>query len=385
MLPKMEKEEKSKTRNILKLSDPLICAWPDHSFLTSLILNMNTGYDWIMNMYVQTYGSYFKVGDYVEETKLDHYPFANQNIKAGMTDVCPFVNRYLIPRDDIIRTKYRVLFDFVKEFIDKEYYITITLDRISLIGIRIHTFTKEEYDGPPYFLHAVNIYGYDLEKGVVYCTDNFEKGRYISKEIRIEDLNYSFSEVPLPDFISEFEQQVKVYRNYPYCEWKFDKVLLIGLLKDYLEPRKNIDYLYNFVITPFKDTTNIGKFGIESYDLLVTYLQEFIDGKRSFLNVKDSFIDKRAFSYLKDHKRLMRLRVEYLMKNEMIEKDDNFLNQFIELEKKADILLNLCIKADLAKSKKYVEKTLLALDNFRNQDERLIRELLDKLKENKKM
>lgn len=359
-------------KKILPIKESLTGAWPEHNFLLSIVSAMDTGIDWIMNHYIQTYGSYYKSSNGVEEIRLTFYPFGNRSLKAGIYDLCPFIYRYLIPRE-LIQNKYESLFSFIKEYIDKGYYINLAMDQISLAGIHLDEMDPAEVSGERVIAHPVYLYGYDMEKGIIYCADNFNRGVYINREVKIEDFEYSFSHTDLLDYLSEYEVEISLYSMIPYYKHKFKKELLITQLEEYLTPAMKADYLYHYVITPVENCINEVKFGVESYSILIDYLRRKMEDKKRTL-------DLRSLAYLRDHKKLMCMRVKYLVENGYIEAVPAFIEKFEDLEKQAKRLTNLGLKADMSQSDKYVLQLIDSLQLFREKDEELLRLLVLRLK-----
>lgn len=359
-------------KKILSLPDPIVGSWPEHNYLLSMLQSEETGYDWIMNMYVQTYGSRYTVEGSFDETRLTFYPYGNQNFKTGVYDVCPMIFEFRIPRE-IILNKYSTFLEFVMESIDSGRYMSVMLERTALSGVYIDELAPEERLKYEYYPHAINIYGYDLERKVIHCVDHFEHGIYSKKEIPIEYFEHAFYITGLPDGVGYYESQVRLYSVESNYKHKFNKDILIQLLEEYCNPIKKIDYLYIYVTTPYEKTNNEVKFGVEAYELLIGYLERYIE------DCEDT-LDLRSISYLHDHKKLMRLRVEYLMEHKYIEDDIQLLDRFKELEMRTIQLSKLGIKARMSKKERHIRRIIEVIEEIKQEDRLLINELIDRLK-----
>lgn len=87
----------SKDRKMLNLQRPLFCTWPEDCFLTSMILNQNTAYDWIMNSFVQICA--YKVTKEKNNMRINFLPSGKHHFRVNLYDYCPFISKYAIDNE----------------------------------------------------------------------------------------------------------------------------------------------------------------------------------------------------------------------------------------------------------------------------------------------
>ncbi len=83
---------------------------------------------------------------------------------------------------------------------------------------------------------------------------------------------------------------------------------------------------------------------------------------------KNIDIDYRMFTFLVDHKTVMKDRVTYLVKNHYLPQDDLFIEEAQENLIRATQCLNLYIKYSLNKKKIEIQNTLHCLNKLKYSD-----------------
>lgn len=79
-------------KKILPLSKVSINAWPDECFLFSIIQNCSTGYDWLMNSFVQITTN--KESEF--SRRVNFLPSSKHHYKINAYDFCPFIIKHKI-------------------------------------------------------------------------------------------------------------------------------------------------------------------------------------------------------------------------------------------------------------------------------------------------
>lgn len=337
-------------KKILPMQENIIYAWPEHNFLLSAIGMKNTAYDWIMNMYVQIYSSHFEGGGIIDD-RISFYPNGSFTVKANIFDLCPFVEKFVMDADTV-NEKWPSYVEYLVDRIDHNYYCACMIDR--------------EFMSKSLFFHPIYIVGYDLSQQVFICFDNFEHGKYKMKEINFEIIENGYksmiSNYTEPYWNSSFSYKIKDYY------YEFNVELLRKLLLDYIKPRENICYLNEFINIPSTAYKCKVILGIESYELLISNVQNAYR--------KNVGLDWRSFSFFCDHKHIMNLRYQYLVYHGYISANNELKQNLQMLEKKWLILQNKCIKYNLKRDVKILENMEQKIIDLKYCDERLIEELL---------
>lgn len=348
-------------KKLLLLPEPLVTAWPENNFLSSIVQTKNTGYCWLMNTHIQTYGSVYINEIYgINEIRVTFYPFAN--IRANVYDLCPFIRKYVIPRKEVT-ANYEVFTDFLIKVIDDGYYV------FAIINQFFRNDARNNFDHPCYF------YGYDMQRKIIYCADNFEYGKYQTKEVSFIDINTAFENYK----ITNWEAGVILYEMIDYS-FKDCPTFIRDQIKDYLHPENHMCYLNRFYCPEkvYDHGSEKGEIfmGIECYQLLEQLITDYINAES--LN----YVDIRSFAFLCDHKIMMRHRDDYLSEKKIITynaENSQLCNKLLE---DCKLLLNLMLKVKVSHRKKYLEKALCILKLICKNDAVYMNNLLEGLNEN---
>ena len=349
--------KKQKNKCILTLEDVEIGAWPEQNFLLGLLQNQKTGWDWVMNQMIQLRGTHYISHEYgVKDMSITFYPYGIHQLTPNLFDLCPFINKYTIPKSLVIGN-YGRFHEFVKSSLNNGYYLSTFLDQ----------FFRDDFHGKHGFHHPNFIYGFDDGEKSIYLADNFEKGKYAKKKVSYEQIDRAFALVPG----DQWEVSVFLYKLVPY-QHTFYAPYVKEQIEDYLNPRKGICYLDRTVcMNPHyqgEDYENEVFYGIECYQLLLNYLNAIQHKNREYPEE-----DWRSFVMLWDHKKLMVRRYEFMAEKEYMVKDATLYRELKELEKDCEITLNLFLKYTLTGDGKIIERLITRIEQIREQDVKCMR------------
>lgn len=351
----------------LPMMDIEIKTWAEQNFLFSIVQNMETGWDWLMNNFIQLRASHYVNSTWnVVDTNLTFYPYSMHNLQPGMIDLCPYVNKYMVPKA-FVTNNYRRFSDFIQCAIEGGYYICTYLDQ----------YFRTTMKGQTGFHHPNYIYGYNNRSKKIYLVDNFEKGKYGKRCISYDQVNRAYSLVEGDSWLVS----IFLYELFPYHH-KFSTSYVVDQLNDYLKPGRGICYLDRTVCPEHlyygKDYYNDIYFGIDCYSLLGKYLDGIIREDELF---RDN--DWRIFSMLCDHKHVMIQRYHYMLSEGYIFYSSELVSGLEELERLSVNLLNIFLKYTLSGNKKYLKKTIDYLNEIKDKDIKTITCFLDSIVEKK--
>ena len=247
----------------------------------------------------------------------------------------PWLKFMSIP-DEMVKSRWDSRLDFVRECIEKDYYVYIMLNR------SIYRGHKE----PNY--HNALIWGYDDAAGKIHAADNNPIGKFVFEEICYGDFEKA-ADIPAgefglgdhmgrPDgiyFFSVMEDSIKHVAG-------TNHMMQIGKLQHdlarYLDPPQTLsDYV----------------FGIDCYEEL----------KKYYLHVEENrygHCDWRGLCSLSDHKILMTRRLEYLSQKGYLAHGYRDL-YYEKVEKKCLAARNLLVKEDVKGCRDFQGKKLCVL------------------------
>lgn len=341
-----------------------IGAWAEQNFMVSIIKNMETGWDWVMNHCIQLRGSHYI--DYqwdAYEINMTFYPYAMHNLQPGLIDLCPFINKYMVPKS-LVSSNYGNFSDFIECAIDGNYYLSTFLDQ----------YFRDDMEGRTGFHHPNYIYGYSKKKKEVYLMDNFEQGKFGKKAVTYEQINRAYQLVPGDLWVVS----VFLYQLFPYTH-QFVPGYVKEQIMDYLQPGKGVCYFNRTVCTEQthdgKDYYNSVYFGVHCYDLLEMYFNSIIEEDGQY---RDK--DWRSLSMLCDHKRMMVQRYEFMAEHHYMQEDIGLYEKLKKLDENCVVLLNIFLKYTLTGEKDYLVKCVERLHDIKHEDIECMKQFAEKIR-----
>ncbi len=343
---------------ILPLKESLTKAWPENNFLNALVQTMDTGYDWLMNTHIQTYGSVYRNQTYdIFEGRVTFYPFGM--LRANIYDLCPFIRKYNIPRKYVLEN-YSKFSDFLVKSIQKRFYICTRIYQHFLKDdLRVH---------PCYF------FGYDLIEKKFWTADNYENGKYKTKILSFQDVDKAFDEA------KEYGWDAGVFL-YEMQDYHFENnvTFIADQVEDYLLSGKGMCYLNRFYCPSpkYKNEDEEGQvvLGLASYQILFDQIEPLKEGKSSSGN-----LDFRSFVFLRDHKKMMLLRNRYLEEKGVLPSDSGLQEQVDKLYRSTSQFLYMLLKFNAKPEEDQYKKCRSKLEEIRYLDEEYMKHLLNVLR-----
>ena len=301
---------------VLPLGAMGIRAWPEQNFLFEILMSMQEGEKWIYNHFIQLRGTHYINRAWNKtDSSVTFYPYAIHYLAPNMFDLCPFIDKYVLPRSFVFGL-FSKFHSFVISAIEEGFYISTFLDQ----------FFRDDMHGNHGYHHPTFIYGYDDAAKCVYITDNFENGKYAKKQISYDQLDTAFSLITGQEWcygVILYGAKEKAYDFVPgYVKEQ---------LQDYLEPKRGICYMDRTLCPdPFhdgEDYLNEVFFGAQCYDLIDRSMQAILEYDDEY-----SAHDWRSLVQMCDHKYLMRKRYQYMVQHGYAAMDDTLHEELETLE-----------------------------------------------------
>lgn len=337
-------------KKVLPFSFPIITSYPAVTYVLSVIEHdiENTA-PWLCNHYIQLVSFLGKeeerqfYGSFSEELTFYHTPIQYS---------CPYiyvevVNRYTNNITDSI------VINYIKNMIDNGYYVEIFVDHFYLsVSNAYQQYHKQ---------HPIFIYGYD---DYTFYAADFFRGPFSSEKINFHEFldAYSKDDETHAPFI---HQCFRMSKYHPY-DYKLDLELIKTSTKDYLDGCDSFKRYLHFYEFRYMKLY----FGLNYYNALTEHLYS-----------NNQTLDPRMFHVLYDHKVIMKFRIDYLYKNDMIS-NSNY-QELIEavdyVGEKANILRNQVLKYNISKQETMIPKIENNLNKLASDDKDFMRKFLDSI------
>ena len=322
----------------LPFKTPKITCYNQHANLLAIISQTDDYLPWFYNNYFQLQ---FTNDIYNREV------MARLDFEMPLLfEACPFLERQTMSRLFIDRL-WSDASSFICECIDSEYYVYITID----------TFYIDCY--PDYQnhhgQHPILVLGYDMDNHTVFAADNFAGGQYTVKVISMTQLDqaYNIYDAKPVDVFMDGVTLFKYNNHNQFWDWhhdyEFDCTFMKNSIKDFLNSKGLNDY---------------GIIGIEQWKgTTLVYGRSCYDGINEYLN-KIPYYDRRTFYVLWEHKKIMTERIEYMVNNHIIPKNDELFDVFHLIEHDALMLQNKWIKYGLSRKDDTLYQVQLQFNNI---------------------
>lgn len=317
----------SMSRKKLFMKNPVIWSLPTYGDLFSII--SDDVMPWIYNNFIQ-----------LEFSKLwGIFAFENHHV---LLESCPAIEHYSLAQDMILRES--TITSFILEMIDMNYYILLTLDRFYIP-------CYEQYE-KQHFYHEVFVFGYDMEMNKIYFADNLKNGRYAAGTCTFTQLKSAYEAVNCK---YGFEKDIHLFRRKTEYSCVINEKQIIDSLHRYLESKNSF----------YVNSDHECDFGIDIFHDLLSDKEKKV--------VFDT-VDIRPFHLLYEHKVLMRMRIEYLQRNQYLSASFD-TKKIIYLERQYLILRNFVMKGNIKRITK-LEKTSEMLEQNLQYEKQILGDFL---------
>lgn len=321
-------------KKILPVNEPLVSTYTSYGALFSLLTDKME--PWVYNNFIQIrYNKSWRTLTFDEHRSI-------------MSD-CPGLAFYPISREIIDLKFNHSIKDAIVEAINMNKYLMIFID--------YYYFSLKQFYLKEHTEHELFIYGYDLEKDLIYVGDNIQKGKFKFVSCPFQEIIDGYNHIPSDTY--RFLTDIRFVGVEKDASIKINCNQIIDRLEAYLYSRPTYDLMYE---------QECG-FGTEIIRQMTAVLKEHT-GK----------FDIRPFHLLYEHKLLMEKRVQYLLENGYLKEEDIKLSDFTLLREQMKSIRNGVIRYNLTFKESRKEKLIEEWDKVRVSEEKLIKQLIDALK-----
>lgn len=316
---------------------PLITSYPTHANIMSTLLQYENSIQWFYENYIQL----FARTNAPEFCYVDFY--APLPWKA-----CPWLYSTKISRE-MLKIKGKSIIKFLIESIDLGNYIFLYLNHFHLS--HSNAYKKNN------IMHDTYIYGYDLKEEYFTVADFFNM-KYQNVTVGFSDVEKAYDTVDLTN-IDDLLEGIILLKPLVLNDYKINIKKIVCFIGDYLNSKISGNAKMDGYRQDIETNQDNFVFGIDIYLFLRKYLEKFIDNK----NINRSDIDIRGFHVLYDHKILMLYRLEYLVKNNYLDK--RFVSIFKKILDNSKILRNLVIKGSVSSKEEIFKRAICLIENIK--------------------
>ena len=327
-------------------------------------------YEWFLNHYVDLYlASAKKDGLYkyyrirhVECTMYGGYSKLNEVISSSKVE------------SKVINNKLNIV-DFLKENINNDTYAIVFLNEWAIPH-------KANYHSKHWY-HESLVYGYDDEKGVLYCISFNENQTFTTFEVDYHSFWDGFQLICNdPADIGEYQRYVTLLKVSP-VEYEFDFNRFVHQLNNFINGTIDLVDKYNFDLIDFftdRDDWEYS-FGYKIYDKFI----DIINKRKKTKNELNGFLDDfEFFEYfdfhiLYEHKKIMQQRIEFINRKYFNSELTSIVQQYSQIVEAFEKLRLLNIK--FSQIYRFGTITQNKIDDYANRFIDILRQNKEKEKE----
>ncbi len=330
----------------LELQQPPINCYLHHAYTLTVAMSHKDFSSWFFSNYIQLeFNSQVKILNFLT------YPI------CGTTVLCPLLDYRILDLEFIYKSNIDI-FDFIKTSINLGYYVITYTDEFFIPG-------RLAYVRKAHFRHDIMIYGYSSDKSTFNVIGYNENFKYTPSCVRFSEFESSFltSIDKTNDIILIKAKDSKSYNP----SYEFDVENVKNLLSDYLFS-KNTSANYRSLGKP-----NDCASGISVYGELIKHYESILK------NDNNVTCDIKHFHLLYEHKKVMVSRLEYLMDNKYIDRRDDLITVFRNLQNEALNKRNVVMKYNATKNKAQLNTVIDFLHRMYEIEKKAVQDLLDAL------
>jgi hypothetical protein len=324
--------------SVLPLATPVIESYLHHAYQTSIICNDQKTMPWIMSNYIQLYfdgNEDFPVQFFMPDQTGYTWHF-----------ICPWLDYQVIKNDTIMKLKVDIT-DIMIHGIDNGYYLVAYLNEYFIPG-------KPSYQSKDHTHHFL-IYGYNSEKQVFYHL-GYNNKLFGTSEVKFSDFEKAF--YSNPNYFYHTHDKMYMLRINNNFSYDFNNSRVLAQLKDLLYSNRQSHFN--------NDPVHI--FGLNVY----TNLKRIID--KRIQNGIDLKIP--PFLLLAEHKKIMRLRLEYLNRQNLFNSLESSINRYTKLEQNFIAIRNMALLYNKTKRAYAMEKVMDDIAELKNEEAEVLFEII---------
>ncbi|MEK5415724.1 hypothetical protein [Paenibacillus sp. FSL L8-0708] len=330
----------------LPVVQPIVDGYSHYGSVFSIIATNGTSYiPWFLSRFSQLY---------CQPAKNFFINMDEPNWFPDKTNFCPFLDVNLVDKG-LINKMGSTIIDSIIELINNNYYLFMVVEQKHIPG----SYGFNKYSFP----HDIMIYGYNLNREILYIADNFS-GKYQFSECSFTQFDLAYH--TLDKARDRLDSKICLLKNRSDRFEEFDLMRVVDSIYGYWKSSSPEQRSSNWS-SAFDGCVK----GIESYEVVKEYLNLLSKGEVKY--------DIRPFHSLWEHKKIMIMRLEYMQRNGLLKTDHTILNSYKNIEQMSLILRNLILKYNLTQDHSILTRMSSEVDKIVFDEHKIIPAILNNI------
>ena len=332
---------------ILPTNIPITTVYPVDANATMIVSNNEEYLPWLFNSFIQ-------LTSRCSYSPITYFDFHYRSI--------PTLYVQKVNKDMMNTSNKASLFSLLRDALNNKYYPYLMINKKYIPAY------KTNFD----IAHDMLIYGYSEEEGLFYIADAFVNGKYSFSTCTYEELFKAVNNLSEKDNnYMGFKNSIEFLRLHEDETAKLNLTRITTSLKDYLECTPST-YWYTQQFN-FHNPMSNHLFGLDTYKLIYKRLEMGLAEKEIR---HESLL---SLCVVREHKSIMKKRLEYLKEHKMIDNPDEFIEAYKNIEHKASVCLNLVLKYKISKCNRSIERAFEKYKELEEDEAKVIGKMINNI------
>lgn len=340
----------------LPVSEPLTNTWLYDAFpLSILAANGNKYLEWFLSNFIQVNAN--------RDITIAERHNVFLKFDGAVTNNAAYLNKQLISWSTFINLGIDI-HDYIKGHIDQGYYIQFQVDEYYIP-------TQWRY-GKHHNIHDMFIYGYDDEKELYNVLGYNKDLIFVESTCPYNNFEDGFKNNYLDKNENFWADRIYFYQYNDHDHYSFNTKLVKSSLIEYLCGVNSFEALNRFY-----DQDRGVVYGIDVFDKILEHISTAKEKPELDIKNGETTLDPRIFRFLKEHKKIMMMRLKYIHEN--ITNVKELILEYKEAEVLSEKSHNLSIKYIVAPNVKLLDVLYNYIEKLKDIDQIVLEKLIVKL------
>lgn len=282
---------------------------------------------------------------------------------GAVTNNAAYLNKQLISWTTFMNLGINI-HDYIRGHIDQGYYIQFQVDEYYIP-------TSWRY-GKQHNIHDIFVYGYDNEKKLYNTLGYSRQIIFEESTCSYEQFEAGFKNNYLDKKENFWADRIYFYQYNDSDSYKFNVKLVKNSLIEYLSGVNSFETLNRF----YEQDLGV-VYGIDVFDKILEHILIVKANENSQIKGREAILDNRIFRFLKEHKKIMMMRIKYI--HEHITDAKELLMEYKKAEILAEKAHNLAIKYSISQNTNILDMLYDYVEQLKDIDQTVLKKLILKI------
>lgn len=345
-----------KRKKKLPVSEPLTSTWLYDAYpLSILAANGNKYLEWFLSNFIQLNAN--------RDITIAKRHNVFLKFDGAVTNNAAYLNKQLISWTTFMNLGIDI-HEYIKGHIDQGYYMQFQVDEYYMPTSWRY---KEQHN-----IHDIFVYGYDDEKELYNVLGYNRQIIFEENTCPYKQFEAGFKNNYLDKKENFWADRIYFYQYNDDDNYRFNVKLVKNSLIEYLCGVNSFETLNRF----YEQDPGV-VYGINVFDKILEHISIVKENEASQIKRKEAILDNRIFRFLKEHKKIMMMRMEYIHGH--ITDVKELLMEYKEAEGLAEKSHNLAVRYSVSPNTNLLDVLYDCMERLKEIDQTVLAKLIIKL------